>query len=1065
MATVQQEPARAGITEIRVHGVGGASPVSMLGRSDLVQVAGDKTSGFYRVADARGWRTIEAYSWGGLTAKSATRALWTLLLPFSLVNIAGWMIEPEDRERALRPGRGLFGTMDRALAGFGKKISGITGWLRRWQEWLVHLLALIFTATYIQLTAYLAVDLFAFQCGSSAACRGRLPLTGLLGTDLEVGRRLVIGTALPLSLLLLFLYLARNSRLTYESFKPQVEEIRPAGATPLEDASIWDRAKYQKIMARLHAVAALGVLMTTFAGTALLLAPEAWRATLYQGGGTAGVLFATGSFALVGWVASRRDRIGSRNESEERDEEQTKKEEQIYLTWNRMSSIAMWVALAFFVAQLVVTWPVRGSDVPDDVVTWFALAPLWLLVGAIIIGVLISAVQALRWLAESYLHTGQFLVVIAAIVVALFPHPPVLAAVAVILVAVNVATPSAEGRSEAGLDLVVLVLPALVGLGLWLMIDEPAYLWFGVAISAVSAAFFWLARRPDPGFRWAGTGAVGAFAAVILLGIFSGLIIRTASWLSVDEFTVTYPDFYQWAVVIVTIGLILVVIALLLYGVRLWWLNRLEWESEAEQRLDGAGYPKEAAEGVATSTVLFRTLVETTKGVDVMITLAGMVMFSALVSRAIDIFFRNRSTDDWFPNDEAAWALLFDVSSWLALATIVAAYLAVRSAIRSEATRRKIGIVWDVASFFPRSFHPLAPPAYAARAVPEIQARVTETVNSGSKVILAGHSQGSVIAAAVMASMPEAVKTKTALVTYGSPIGKFYRPFFPAAFPDALVHSLANGVGPQYWINFYRRTDPIGAPALRTGELVEMSLPKLTAVALSARERLAIGCDVMLEDPWETRLKPYRPIPRLRGHSGYESDPAWDAGVQSLATLLGQTASTEEFVVLVDETDTEIGTAEKIATHREGRLHRAVSVFLFDPHNRLLIQRRTRSKHIFPGLWANTSCTHPRPGESPVEAGRRSLRDELGVDAGLIEVGTFVYRRADETTGLSEAEFDHVLLGQTTMQPTPNRFEVADHEWIALAGLRQRMNAEPESFVPWLEPALKVLFEAGIILP
>ncbi len=131
----------------------------------------------------------------------------------------------------------------------------------------------------------------------------------------------------------------------------------------------------------------------------------------------------------------------------------------------------------------------------------------------------------------------------------------------------NVAAPPVEGRTTAWKDLGILSSLAVIGFVVSL-IWMTSYLWAGVAISTVAAAFLWLARRPEPGFRWAGTGAVGAFAAVVLLGIFSGLIVRTATWLSDDDFSITYPDFYQWAVVVVTLALVAVVIALGIYGAR-----------------------------------------------------------------------------------------------------------------------------------------------------------------------------------------------------------------------------------------------------------------------------------------------------------------------------------------------------------------------------------------------------------------------------------------------------------------------------------------------------------------
>lgn len=882
MGTFQHQPTRSGITEIRIHGVGGTSPVAMLGRSDLVQVAGDDISGFYRSTENPGDRTIEAYSWGGLTASSATRALWVLLLPFSLVNIAGWMIEPV-RKRQIAPGEGFFGALDRAIAGFGARFAGASGRLRAVQEWLVHLLALVFTITYVQLTAYLAVDLFAFQCGGDAGCRGRLPLAGILGMDNEVGRRLVIGMAVPLALLLLFLLLARRSRLTYESFRPQAKDLRPAGATPLEDPQIWDRVRYQKVMARLHAIACLGALLVTFAGSATVLgAEDQWRSFLYSAGSIIGVLLAIGSLVVLAWVASRRERP----ESTEAEEERT------YTVWNRVSGIGFWAGLGLLAVLLAVTWSVQSAEPTGDVVTWFGFAPLALLTAAIAIGVLIAALQAARWVVESYLHTDQFLVVIAALVAALFPYPPVFAVVAVTLLLINVATPPAEGRATAWWDLTVLTFLVLVGFALSLVLEERAYLWAGVAISTVAAAFLWLARRPEPGFRWAGTGAIGAFAATILLGIFSGLIVRAAAWLSDDGFTITYPDFYQWAVVVATLSLVVLIIALALYWARTTLIKRAGWKEEAAERFTEAGYPDEVLKDISASTVLLRGVVEAARGVDVMITLVGVVMFSALLSRLVDIWFRDGTADEWY-EPVGAWAWLLDLAAWLALLTVAGAYLAVRSGLRSESTRRKIGMVWDVASFFPRSFHPLAPPAYAARAVPEIQARIRETVGNGGRVILTGHSQGSVISAAVMASLPEEVTKRTALVTYGSPIGKFYRPYFPAAFPNTLVARLAKTIGPDtpepdrlFWINFFRPTDPIADRVLLADDVTGRAVPEAVTEVLAQLGRRAEGADVELQDPWEEELIPYRPIPRLRGHSGYESDPAWIECVGRLTSLL-----------------------------------------------------------------------------------------------------------------------------------------------------------------------------------
>ena len=877
MASFQHQAPSNGVTEIRVHGVGGTSPVSMLGRSDLVQVAGDEISGFYRSTETEGDRTIEAYSWGGLTASSASRALWVLLLPFSLVNIAGWMIEPA-RKRIPSSGDGVFARLDRFVTSIGSRFKdGTSARLGRWQAWLVHLLALVFTATYIQLTAYVAVDLFAYQCGGNPDCRIRLPLSGILGSDPEVGRRLVIGMALPVILLLSFLFLARRSRLTYESYRPSPGEggSPSAGESPLEDPLVWDRIGYQKVMARFHGIAALGGLLITFSASAIqLTGEEGWRdGWLYPAGMLVGGLLSLGSLILVGWITSRPDN----NDAD----------------WNRISSIGLWAGLLLLAVVLGATWGVERTDAPEDVITWFGVAPLGLLSFSIGIGFLIAALQALRWVVEGYLHTDQFLVVVAAILVAVFPQTYVFAGVAVVLLLLNLAAPPVEGRRTALWDLIVLLLLALIGWILSEILDQQAYLWAGVGISAVAAAFLWLARRPEPGFRWAGTGAVGAFAAIIVLGIFSGLIVRTAAWLSVDDFIITYPDFYQWAVVAVTLALLATTIALVLFWARSILVNLAGWKEEAESRFKAAQYPPESVRGNSVMTVLLRGVVEAAKGVDVMITLTGTAVFAAGLASLIDMTFRNGSFSEWFDDSEPAWAWLLDLTGWLAVLAVVGAYLAVRSGLRSEATRRKIGMVWDVASFFPRTFHPLAPPAYAARAVPEIQARIREAAEIGGRVVLTGHSQGSVISAAVMASLPDDIAKSTALVTYGSPIGKFYRHYFPTAVPDDLITRLVAKIGPRasesdplYWVNFYRPTDPIADRAFRDGESAGAAIPDDVTDVLAGRGREALGADVELEDPWERELQAYRPLPRLRGHSGYESDPAWIGCVESLAALL-----------------------------------------------------------------------------------------------------------------------------------------------------------------------------------
>src|SRR5687768_17165134 len=120
---------------------------------------------------------------------------------------------------------------------------------------------------------------------------------------------------------------------------------------------------------------------------------------------------------------------------------------------------------------------------------------------------------------------------------------------------------------------------------------------------------------------------------------------------------------------------------------------------------------------------------------------------------------------------------------------------------------------------------------------------------------------------------------------------------------------------------------------------------------------------------------------------------------------------TQEQVILVDEWNREVGADEKLRAHESGALHRAFSVFVFDAAGRLLLQRRARSKYHSGGLWSNTACGHPRPGEGTDEAARRRLREEMGFECGLREAFVFTYR-AELEGGLVEHEFDQVFVGQ-----------------------------------------------------
>jgi len=158
----------------------------------------------------------------------------------------------------------------------------------------------------------------------------------------------------------------------------------------------------------------------------------------------------------------------------------------------------------------------------------------------------------------------------------------------------------------------------------------------------------------------------------------------------------------------------------------------------------------------------------------------------------------------------------------------------------------------------------------------------------------------------------------------------------------------------------------------------------------------------------------------------------------------------EEEVVLVDRQDRPVGTMEKLAAHREGRLHRALSVVLRSADGRkLLLQRRAACKYHSGGAWTNTCCSHPRPGEDPAEAAVRRLREEMGIELDHLDpLFTTVYRAA-VGEGLTEHEFVHVFGSVWDGPVHPDPAEVDDYAWFDAAELRRDIAEHPERYSAW----------------
>lgn len=164
-----------------------------------------------------------------------------------------------------------------------------------------------------------------------------------------------------------------------------------------------------------------------------------------------------------------------------------------------------------------------------------------------------------------------------------------------------------------------------------------------------------------------------------------------------------------------------------------------------------------------------------------------------------------------------------------------------------------------------------------------------------------------------------------------------------------------------------------------------------------------------------------------------------------------------EEVVLVNEKDESIGRMEKIEAHEKGLLHRAISVFIFNEKGEMLLQKRALHKYHSAGLWTNTCCSHPRPGEDSKMAAERRLFEEMGINTSLIHKGQFIYK-TEFSNGLTEFELDHVFTGIYNENPELNPEEAADFCWKSIPDIKIDIGTFPNSYTSWFKIALEKFF-------
>lgn len=764
----QAPPSSGAALELLVHGVGGTTPHEMLGDPRITRVTGDTTAAVYRRTEDVGAEdhperhrdgpVPEAYCWSNLTSGNGSRALWLLLLPFMVVNLAHWM-------RPTARGRGT-----------AVRLYGV----------LVRLIALSLTVLLTAAACEVALDLVAWQCAGAAECVGRRSWLGFLspgqgGWWSQPGRRLALAAVVPAALVGLLWYLSNRTWSAYESQRPlELEEPDdapgPAGA-PEPDGAPADRPALgrpgfwygRRLVARLRAAHTAAGFLTVA--------------------------------AAVGGAAARYDRSA-------------------------------------------------GSP---------AAASLGLLLegGLVACGAVVVGVVCRRGRSERRLDNRIDRAVTSFL-------PP--AALLLLLLACVYAAWSRPGWNSSG------ALPGEAVFGV-LVLGQ------GLLVVVLAAVAWSLYRRtPEPRTTLRGLGGPAvAMLACALGGVMTGGVAqRVADWLDGPATPgMGGPSLVEGPPVLLSWQASVIPVLLLLLLAPVTWLvartarraRRLGPEVEAEYapaRPDPARTRRIARiRATAALTDSAPRIVGLVSGATLFLG-AGAVVGSWYSGQVPGL-----ALDAAGPFTASLAEAAQATGSWLIGVGFILFVTWGRRAYRDVSARRTIGILWDVGTFWPRAAHPFAPPCYAERAVPDLSSRMCAwTGSTRGRLVISGHSQGSVLAAAAVWQLPAAARHQVALLTYGSPIERLYGRWFPAYFGPGPLQGLHRSV--HCWRNLWRATDPIGGP-VRTDE--------------GGRPEVDRG---PLRDPLVYGRTVGHPLPEpVLGHSDYQADPVFAVERAALLDRLG----------------------------------------------------------------------------------------------------------------------------------------------------------------------------------
>lgn len=727
--------------ELLVHGVGGTTPQEMLNDPRTVRITGDNIAAVFRRADdvdaetstdahRRDGPVPEAYVWCNLTSGNGTRALWLLLLPFMVVNLAHWMRPTaRGRRRTVR----LYGL-------------------------LVRLAGLTLTVLLVAAACEVALDLAAWQCAGTLACADRHSWLGFLSPTVSdggwwssPGRRLALAAFVPTAVTALLWYLSKRTWSDYESQQPIDRAPEPdedGSPTALGRPGFWYG---RRLVARLRAAHTAAGLITV---AAAVVSAAARRDREPGGPAVLNILgllleaaLAACAVAVV-WVVCRRGRSENRldRELDER--------------FVRRLPLAALVLLGL--ALLYAGWERPGWEsagrLPGDM-TFGGIA----------------------------LVQGLLVIVLAVVAHTLHRTDPDRRAV-------------------------------LRGLG----------------------------------------GPAVAMLACALGGVMSGGVSqRVSDWLDGTGTSIDGPPvLLTWQASVIPP---LIVVLLMLFG----RLGRRAWQlARAEREAVARDYPVEAQDRARTRRIAYTRAMAalTDRGPRVVAVTSGVTLLlgaGALVGALTTDETPGEAAQGACPVVHGAAETAQALGSWLIGLGFILFVTWGRRAYKDAAARRTIGILWDVGTFWPRAAHPFAPPCYAERAVPDLTWRMaTWTRTTGGRLVISGHSQGSVLAAAAAWQLAPSARKRVALLTYGSPLERLYGRWFPAHFGPAALSSLHREV--DCWRNLYRLTDPIGGPMRLPGDRGHQvdHGPLLDPLAYGRTDSLPL------------------PAPIL-GHSDYQADPAF----------------------------------------------------------------------------------------------------------------------------------------------------------------------------------------------